>query len=220
MAFKTVFQRALARLRTLRAGPGDKEQANEDMSGRVLIVGLGNPGREHRANRHNVGFMAIDRLAAAHGIALNRVQAQAIVGAGALGDQPVILAKPQTYMNRSGVAVGALARFYKIAPENILVIFDDLDLPRGSLRLRAKGGAGGHNGMRSIIEQLGEDFPRLRLGIGRPPGRMEAAAYVLQDFGPVERSDLIALLDTAVQAVETFVREGVELAMTRHNGAA
>lgn len=220
MVFERVFQRVWTRLRAFTTDPDSEEQIDEVMGERVLIIGLGNPGREHRANRHNVGFMAVDRLAAAHSIALNRMQAQAIVGSGTLGGRPVILAKPQTFMNRSGITVGALARFYKIAPQNILVIFDDLDIPRGALRLRAKGGAGGHNGMRSIIEQLGEDFPRLRLGIGRPPARMEAAAYVLQDFGPAEQADLNMLLEAAVQAVETFVRDGVDMAMTRHNGTA
>lgn len=191
--------------------------AESAMTERFLIVGLGNPGREYRSNRHNIGFMLVDRLAAAHRIALNRVHSRTIIGLGSIKERPVVLAKPQTFMNNSGMAVGALSRFYKIPLAQLLVIFDDLDLTTGSLRLRSRGGAGGHNGMRSIIAQLGEDFPRLRLGIGRPPGRMDPAAYVLQDFTATELPVIEDLLTAAVQAVETYVGEGVELAMTRHN---
>lgn len=189
-----------------------------DPLAKAMIVGLGNPGREHRGNRHNVGFMAIDRLAERHAIALGRVQNKAIVGTGRIGTRPVVLAKPQTYMNRSGDAIGPLARFHKVEPALVLVIYDELDLPFGTLRLRSKGGAGGHNGMRSLIQHLGNDFPRLRLGIGRPPGRMPPAAYVLQDFARDELPVLDELLAQAVQAVETFLAEGIDLAMTRHNG--
>lgn len=185
---------------------------------KFLIVGLGNPGRKHRGNRHNVGFMALDRLAAAHQLRLSRVQNKAIVGDGRIAGRSVILAKPQTYMNRSGDAVGPLARYYKIPPAQLLVIYDDLDLPLGTLRLREQGGAGGHNGMKSIIQHLGNDFPRLRLGIGRPPGRVPAAAYVLQDFGEDELPVVTEVLDEAVQAMETVLRDGIELAMSRHNG--
>jgi PTH1 family peptidyl-tRNA hydrolase len=182
-----------------------------------LIVGLGNPGRQHRGNRHNIGFMALDRLAAKHSLSLGRVQQKAIVGDGRILNHPVILAKPQTYMNLSGDAVGPLANYYKIPPERLLVIFDELDLPFGTLRLREKGGAGGHNGMRSIINHVGQNFPRLRLGIGRPPGRMAPAAYVLQDFSAADQPLLDQILDEGVTAVETILREGVNLAMTRHN---
>ena len=197
--------------------PLTPHMAESAMTERFLIVGLGNPGREYRSNRHNIGFMLVDRLAAAHRIALNRVQNRTIVGLGSIKERPVVLAKPQTFMNNSGMAVGALSRFYKIPLAQLLVIFDDLDLTTGSLRLRSRGGAGGHNGMRSIIAQLGEDFPRLRLGIGRPPGRMDPAAYVLQDFTAAELPLIEDLLMATVQAVETYVGEGVELAMTRHN---
>jgi peptidyl-tRNA hydrolase, PTH1 family len=183
-----------------------------------LIVGLGNPGRQHRGNRHNIGFMALDRLAAKHSLSLGRVQQKAIVGDGRILNHPVILAKPQTYMNLSGDAVGPLANYYKIPPEQLLIIFDELDLPFGTLRLREKGGAGGHNGMRSIINHVGQNFPRLRLGIGRPPGRMAPAAYVLQDFSAADQPLLDQILDEGVTAVETILREGINLAMTRHNG--
>jgi PTH1 family peptidyl-tRNA hydrolase len=184
-----------------------------------LIVGLGNPGRKYQENRHNIGFMAINRLAEKHHIDLSRTQNKAIVGSGQIDGHAVILAKPQTFMNKSGNAVGPLANYYKIDPSAVLVVYDELDLPLGTLRLRETGGSGGHNGMKSIIQHLGNDFPRLRLGIGRPPGRMPPAAYVLQDFGSDEQAVVDELLDHAVQAIETFLAEGIDLAMTRHNGS-
>ncbi len=185
---------------------------------RTLIVGLGNPGRAHAFNRHNVGFMAVDKLALRAGIELRRVQSKAIIGSGRLADRPVILAKPQTFMNLSGEAVGALAGYYRIPPAAILVVYDELDIPFGVIRLREKGGAGGHNGMRSLIQHLGNEFPRLRLGIGRPPGRMDAAAFVLQDFGRDELPLVSEMLTTAGEAIESFVRHGINLTMTRFNG--
>lgn len=199
-----------------------KEKSETEMSSgngdRSLIVGLGNPGRKYQENRHNIGFMAINRLAEKHSIDLTRVQNKAVIGSGQIDGHAVILAKPQTFMNKSGDAVGPLAKYYKIEPSAILVVYDELDLPLGTLRLREAGGSGGHNGMKSIIQHLGNDFPRLRLGIGRPPGRMPPAAYVLQDFSVGERPIVDDLLDNAVQAIETFLAEGIDLAMTRHNG--
>lgn len=214
---KQIISGLFGRLRDERTG----EQVSEDMvdsEGRVLLVGLGNPGKKHRQNRHNVGFMAIERLASRHAMTLSSVQNKAVVGDGQVAGRRVILAKPQTYMNRSGDAVGPLARYYRIAPESVLVIYDDIDLAPGTIRLREKGGSGGHNGMKSIIQHLGQDFPRLRLGIGRPQGKMPPAAYVLQDFGSDEELLLDAMLDKAVDVVETFLEEGVDVAMSRHNG--
>ena len=184
---------------------------------KFLIVGLGNPGREYKENRHNIGFMAVERFAAQHHLAFGKVQNKGLVGSGRVGDVPVLLLKPQTYMNSSGDSVSAIARFYKIPIANTLIVYDELDLPFGTLRLRKSGGAGGHNGMRSIIQQLGNDFPRLRLGVGRPPGRMPAAAYVLQNFGKTDQPLLTDLLDESVRAIETYLHDGIELAMTRHN---
>jgi len=184
----------------------------------ALIVGLGNPGREYAGNRHNVGFMTADRWAAAHAIAFNKIQHHAIIAMGRNGQRRIIVAKPQTYMNESGRAVGALLRFYKIPVEQLLVIFDDLDLPFGAIRLRADGGAGGHNGMRSIIQQMGgSQFARLRIGIGRPPGRMDPAAFVLQDFTREEAAELGALLDRAGQAIDAFLTAGITAAMNQFN---
>jgi PTH1 family peptidyl-tRNA hydrolase len=179
---------------------------------------LGNPGREYAGHRHNVGFMTADRWVAAHALAFNKIQHHAIIAPGRSGDHRVIVAKPQTFMNDSGRAVGALLRFYKIPIEQLLVIYDELDLPFGTIRLRPDGGAGGHNGMRSIIQHLGgSQFARLRLGIGRPPGRMDPAAFVLQDFGRDETPELDAVLDRAGQAIDTFLAAGITAAMNQFN---
>jgi PTH1 family peptidyl-tRNA hydrolase len=140
------------------------------------------------------------------------------VGNGRIQNQNVIIAKPQTYMNNSGDSVGPLARYYKVPPENVLVVYDELDLPFGTIRLREKGGAGGHNGMKSVINHLGQEFPRVRLGIGRPPGQMPVPAYVLQDFGKDDLPLLDDVLNEAVRAIETYLRDGIQLAMSRHNG--
>ena len=196
----------------------ERERENGPID-RYLIVGLGNPGREHQHHRHNLGFMVVDKLADAYGIPLNRVQNKALVGHGRITGRSVILAKPQTYMNRSGEAVGALVRYYKEPLSHLFVVYDELDLPLGTLRLREKGGAGGHNGMKSIIQHVGEAFPRLRLGVGRPPGQMPPAAYLLQDFGRDELPVVADMIEEAVRAIETYLNDGIDLAMSRHNGA-
>jgi PTH1 family peptidyl-tRNA hydrolase len=186
----------------------------------LLIVGLGNPGREYVENRHNVGFDCVDLLAEKYGIALNKSQHKARLGMGQVAGRRAILAKPQTYVNSSGEAVGAVARYDKVAPEDVLVIYDDLDLPQGTIRLRPGGSSGGHNGIKSIIEHLGtQAFPRVRIGIGRPPGRMEPKDYVLQDFTAAEREAMAEVYDRVVAAVETFIREGIREAMNRFNGS-
>lgn len=182
-----------------------------------LIVGLGNPGVKYRGNRHNIGFMAVDRLAQELGISLGRVHHRALFAKGEFFRTPVMLAKPQTFMNSSGESVNALATYYRIHPSRVLVVYDEIDLPLGSLRLRQRGGSGGHNGMKSVIQHLGNDFPRLRLGVGRPPGRMEPAAYVLHDFTKEELPTIEVLLDDASAAIMSFIQIGVDLAMTQHN---
>ncbi len=184
-----------------------------------LVVGLGNPGREYAGNRHNIGFMAIDRLAAAYQTQTGQFKNKSMTGNFRMGDHRIVLAKPQTYMNDSGASVGPLAKFYKLDPANIIVIYDELDLEFGVIRIRAKGSAGGHNGMKSIIKHVGPDFPRIRLGISRPKGKMPVKAYVLQDFGKNDRDTLDLILDRTVSAVETIVKDGVNLSMSRHNGA-
>jgi peptidyl-tRNA hydrolase, PTH1 family len=185
-----------------------------------LIIGLGNPGREYRLNRHNIGFRAVDHLAKDLDIALGSVRNKALIGQGHLSDFRVILAKPQTFMNLSGQSVAQLLRFYKIPLDKMLVIYDDLDLPLGTLRLRENGGSAGHKGMTSTIEQLGSnDFPRLRLGIGRPPGRMAVEDYVLQNFSEKEEELLSSLLDRSAEAVVSFIKNGMNAAMTQFNGS-
>jgi PTH1 family peptidyl-tRNA hydrolase len=184
----------------------------------TLIAGLGNPGPKYAANRHNVGFRCVERLGIALGLTFDKDQKQARVALGDFDGRRVVLAKPQTFMNESGRAIVPLTRFYKVQLECLLVVYDDLDLPLGTVRLRPEGGSGGHKGIRSIIEHLGtRDFPRLRIGIGRPPGRMDPAAYVLQDFSADEESLLEETLERAVAAIETWLRQGIEVAMDRYN---
>ncbi len=192
---------------------------NAETNPPFLITGLGNPGRQYRETRHNVGFMTVDRLAAHLGITFTRMESKAMIAKGEHRGQRLILAKPQTFMNLSGQSVGALARFYKVPPTQLLVIFDDVDLPLGTLRIRPGGGSSGQKGMTSIIERLGtQDFPRLRVGIGRPPGRMEAADYVLQAFSKGEKELLDTTLDRAVQAILEFTGAGLDSAMNKYNG--
>ncbi len=184
-----------------------------------LIVGLGNPGREYRETRHNVGFMLVDELARANNLAISRMQARALVAQGEIGGQKVILAKPQTFMNLSGQAVSGLLRFYKVPLDHLLVAHDDLDLPLGTIRIRPGGGSAGQKGLASTIERLGtQEFPRLRLGIGRPPGRMDAADYVLQPFSSGERATLKTVLERAAEAARLFIERGLEPAMNQFNG--
>jgi peptidyl-tRNA hydrolase, PTH1 family len=185
-----------------------------------LLIGLGNPGREYRDNRHNIGFMLIDRLAVRLDARGMKVQSKAIVTTAAYQDRRLILAKPQTYMNLSGHSAQGLLNFYKLPVENMLVAHDDLDLPFGTIRIRPKGGPGGQKGMASTIEQVGTNsFPRLRLGIGRPPGRMDPAAYVLQNFSRDEFKSLSEIIDRAADAALEFVVNGVNMAMNKYNGS-
>lgn len=182
-----------------------------------LIVGLGNPGKKYKANRHNIGFMAVDRLAHQHGISASKKEKRAIVGSGIIDGNPVILAKPQTFMNNSGDSVGPIANYYNIPSERVIVIHDELDIDFGSIRLRKKGGSGGHNGMKSIIQHIGNEFPRIRLGIGRPPGKMPVVAYVLQDFKSNDDIEVDIMLDNAVKAATSIVTDGIDLAMNKYN---
>ena len=187
-----------------------------------MIVGLGNPGREYRLNRHNLGFMALDEVAERFDMAgFTRKQGRALYTTGQIHEQPVILVKPQTYMNLSGEAVGSLMRFYNIAVEKLLVCVDDLAIPFGTLRLRPRGSAGGQRGLQSIITNINSDrFARLRLGIGRPPGQTPPSAYVLQNFDKDEFDVIELVLARAVDVVASFVKDGVVLTMSRYNGPA
>lgn len=195
-----------------------------------LVVGLGNPGREYKGNRHNAGFMVADLLAARIGARFSRHKRAvaevaegrlaAAPASGALGGPRVVLAKPLTYMNLSGGPVAALSQFYKIPISNIIAIHDELDLGYGTVRAKVGGGEGGHNGLRSMSKSLGsKDYVRVRFGIGRPPGRQDPADYVLSDFSAAERKELEFLVDRAADVAETVVTRGVEVAQNAFNGA-
>lgn len=183
-----------------------------------MIVGLGNPGREYSGSRHNVGFMVVDHLAEKLETSFRKVKMNALMTALRRNNQRLILIKPQTFMNLSGQAVSSFIRFYKLPLENVLVIYDDVDLPFETLRLKPDGGDAGQRGVRSLIQQLGtKSFPRLRVGIDRPPGRMEVSDYVLQNFSTAEKEALPFLLDTAAAAVLHFIDQGLNQAMTIYN---
>ena len=189
----------------------------------TLIVGLGNPGPRYQLNRHNIGFQCVDLYARRKDIGLSRLQLRCVTGDGFVQTNGVrrkaILAKPMTYMNESGAGVGPLANYYGIEPENILVIHDDIDLESGMLRLRPGGGSGGQNGVKSIIQHLGtNDFPRIRVGMGRPPGRMDPAAYVLQDFSAQEEEIYGPLRGRVCDAIDCWLAYGIERAMNEFNG--
>lgn len=184
-----------------------------------LVVGLGNPGKEYQKNRHNVGFMFVDHFSAQQGIRMSRIQFKSIWGSGFYKDTKITLIKPQTYMNLSGQSVASFVRFFKMPLDHVCVVFDDLDLPFGTIRLRASGSAGGQKGVESTIQRLGtQDFPRLRIGIGRPPGRMQSKDYILQDFSRPEENELPFIFDHASKALLTFIEEGINKAMTEFNG--
>jgi len=184
-----------------------------------LIVGLGNPGEEYRHSRHNMGFMVVDRLAERHGIDVGRRKYNVLFGRGTLGSRQVILAKPMSYMNRSGPAARDLAFFFKVEMQDILVIHDDIDLVFGQIKIKEKGGDGGHNGVRSLIEALGTgEFTRLRVGIGRPETRQRVKAYVLAGFDAQQETLLEDVVSTAQDATETILFKGVPEAMNRFHG--
>ncbi|MFF3438015.1 aminoacyl-tRNA hydrolase [Streptosporangium sp. NPDC002721] len=178
---------------------------------RWLVVGLGNPGPEYAGNRHNAGFMVLDELAARAGGRFKAHRSRAEVMEGRLAGVPAVLAKPLSFMNLSGGPTKALADFYKVDPARVVVVHDELDIPYGALRAKLGGGDNGHNGLKSITKSLAtKDYLRVRFGIGRPPGRMDAAAYVLRDFATAERKDLAFLVDRAADVVESLIRAGLE----------
>ncbi len=191
-------------------------ELNED---NYLIVGLGNPGLEYKHTRHNFGFMTIEHLAGRLNVTLKRMKFKAMIAETRLDGKLVVLAKPLTFMNDSGNSVGPLTRYFKVPLGNLLVMHDDLDLPLGSVRLRPQGGSSGQRGMASIINRLGtQEFPRMRLGIGRPPGQLDPVDYVLQPFQAQEVELKKMVLDQAADAAETFIRAGIEAAMNKYNG--
>ncbi|GHD95703.1 aminoacyl-tRNA hydrolase [Streptomyces naganishii] len=188
-----------------------------------LIVGLGNPGPEYAMNRHNVGFMVVDLLADRIGGRFKRAgKAQAQVVEGRIGppgpdSRRVVLVKPMSYMNLSGGPVNALRDFYKVPLANIVAVHDELDIDYGVLRLKLGGGDNGHNGLKSMTKAMGPDYHRVRFGIGRPPGRMQVADFVLKDFSPTERKELDYFVDRAADSVECLLAEGLERAQSSYN---
>lgn len=182
-----------------------------------LIVGLGNPGDEYRHTRHNVGFDVIDLMAEKYNIKINRIKFKGIYGDGMIGREKVVLLKPSTYMNLSGESVIEAANFYKIPKENIIVIYDDISLPVGRMRIRSEGSAGGHNGIKNIILQLSSDvFPRIKVGVGGPEGNL--ISHVLGRFSKEDREVLGKLFPAAIEAAETIIDKGITEAMNRFNG--
>ena len=180
------------------------------MAEQVLVVGLGNPGPSYAGNRHNVGAMVLDVLSDRVGGRFKSHKSGADVVEGRLAGARVVLAKPRSYMNVSGPPVAALARYFKIDPAEVIVVHDELDLPPATIRVKLGGGEGGHNGLRSISASLGtKDYLRVRFGIGRPPGRMDPADYVLKDFAAAERKELPLELERAADAVELLISDGV-----------
>ena len=184
-----------------------------------VIVGLGNPGKQYNKTRHNVGFDVIDMLAKEYGISVTKIKHKALIGEGRVGTEKVLLVKPQTYMNLSGETLIDIYNYYKVDLENIVVIYDDIDLDVGKLRIRKKGSGGTHNGMRSIVKCLGStDFPRVRVGVSKPMPGQNLADFVLSRFRKEEADDLATGLDKACNAVDCIIRENLDLAMNKYNG--
>ncbi|MCX8454039.1 aminoacyl-tRNA hydrolase [Paenarthrobacter ureafaciens] len=187
-----------------------------------LIVGLGNPGSEYSGNRHNVGQMVLDELASRIGgkFKVHKSRAQVVEGRLGIGGPRVVLAKPMTYMNVSGGPVSALAKFFDVAPDHVIAVHDEIDIPFNTVKLKIGGGEGGHNGLRDISKALAtKDYLRVRVGVGRPPGRMDTADFVLRDFATPEKKDLPFLLDEAADAVELLITEGLLSAQQKHHAA-
>jgi PTH1 family peptidyl-tRNA hydrolase len=183
-----------------------------------LIVGLGNPGKDYMGTRHNIGFGVITRLSDKYNIGMKSKEHKAVCGKGMIGGEKVILAQPQTFMNLSGESVKSFADYYKIEPEDIIVAFDDIDLEVGQIRVRRKGSAGGHNGIKNIIAQLGSnEFPRVKVGVGAKPEGGDLIRHVLGHFSKEDEKVISEVLDEAADAVEMIVTEGVEPAMNRYN---
>ena len=186
-----------------------------------IIAGLGNPGKEYQGTRHNVGFMAIDALADRYNIDVSEKAHRAFIGKGVIEGQKVILVKPQTYMNLSGESIRSVMDYYKATLEDFFVIFDDISLEPGQLRIRKKGSAGGHNGIKNIIAQLGtQEFARIKVGVGEKPSRMDLADYVLSHFSKGETEVMEEAYRSAAEAAADIITAGIDDAMNRYNGAA
>ncbi len=184
-----------------------------------LVVGLGNPGSKYSETRHNVGFSVVDILSDRHNVKINKMKFKSMYGETKIGDKKVLLVKPQTYMNNSGEAVLELSNFFKVPVEDIIVVLDDIDIDFASLRVRQKGSAGSHNGMKSIIHLLKDDkIPRVKIGIGRPDAGRDLADFVLGRFSKEEEVDIKEVLERAADTVECLVEEGISSSMNKYNG--
>lgn len=183
-----------------------------------MVVGLGNPGKEYETSRHNTGFLTLDTLSGVNKIQVKELKFRALCGRGELAGESVLLLKPQTFMNLSGDSVVQAASFYKIPMERVIVIYDDISLPVGKIRIRAKGSAGGHNGIKNIIERSGTDsFPRIKIGVGAPKGEGKLVGWVLGSFSPDERKELEGAIDRACSAVSEIIKNGCEKAAGKYN---
>lgn len=184
-----------------------------------LIAGLGNPGKQYFATRHNIGFSAIDYISEKHNIDVSKIKFKGLIGEGKIGSERILLLKPSTFMNLSGESVGEAASFYKIPPENVIIIHDDISLPIGTLRIREKGSAGGHNGLKSIIAHLNSDkFPRMKIGVGAPDPEKDLADYVLGKISKSEQETLFKVLERVCNALEEYIKVSPISAMSKFNG--
>ena len=209
-----------SRKRGKSAGGNEKLKKCEEVT-MYVIAGLGNPGRKYEKTRHNVGFEVIDRLAEKYGISVNEKMFQGLVGRGVIEGEKVLLVKPQTFMNLSGECIQPILGYYKVDPEDFVVVYDDISLEPGNIRVRGKGSAGGHNGIKNIILRLGtQDFPRVRIGTGEKPEKMDLADYVLGHFTPEEQKLMDEAYEAGAEAAVTLILEGTEKAMNRFNGKA
>lgn len=184
----------------------------------IVIAGLGNPGSKYSETRHNVGFDVVDRLAQSNDIRVNKLKFKALIGEGFIGTERVLLVKPSTYMNNSGQSIREIMEFYKLPPENLLVVVDDIDIEFATIRLKKKGSAGSHNGLKSIIYQIqADDFPRIKIGIGKKPPYYDLADFVLSKFSSDERKLIDQAIKKASDAAEEFVKSGIDKAMNEFN---
>jgi PTH1 family peptidyl-tRNA hydrolase len=195
-----------------------KRSKGSSVPPKLVIVGLGNPGEEYAGSRHNVGFWCVDRIAGEHSIPLSRRNRSTLLGEGVIEGHPVALAKPRTFVNRSGEAITYLLARFRVSPGELLVIYDDIALPLGKIRLRPEGSAGGHNGIKSITQAIGtQDFPRLRVGVGAPPPGSDQIGYVLGSIPDDEMEVANAAVDRVAQAVASVLTEGIDTTMNRFN---
>lgn len=216
--YTTMVQLVYSLINRLFGDPSSKSEQDTDREDYMYVIaGLGNPGKKYENTRHNMGFLVVDVLADKFGINVNRIKHKALVGDGRIGGEKVLLVKPQTYMNLSGESLGEIVRYYNIPDENLIVVYDDMDIETGTLRIRKKGSAGGHNGMKSIVSHVGSDqFPRVRVGIGGS-GDLDWKDFVLGKVKLGADDPISKCIDHAAEAIECMIVEGVDIAMNKHN---